>query len=332
MAVSPVGLKTRSIYDVRSVNLQPVRIWHRSTPTVTPNAELQHCGRTRAAAGLSGHLITLPQGQWALWSCGALRAAGFPMAGVLRLSAPGCAAFADRLVQAEDQAEKLWSQAIEALEHEIGKGDADKRPLLVRSLRALKTGRPTEPLKVAGSAGRVVERLQAACELVASAWADYATAFDEAKVLTSLEIQQIKNIERLREAIVWQNRNALHTGIDAHLSAPVRDLSDITGKRRKRECLVANYWQRYCAKNDTIGFFGPIGWLRLNRNIRRMLVRPGPKLIAKRTVYFEVWSIRALANKLSGERELRLWLAPRLSLGWRCCPHAAHRETSALSS
>jgi hypothetical protein len=29
---------------------------------------------------------------------------------------------------------------------------------------------------------------------------------------------------------------------------------------RRREEVIASYWQRYCSKNDTIGFFGPLGW------------------------------------------------------------------------
>src|SRR5436305_1527333 len=63
----------------------------------------------------------------------------------------------------------------------------------------------------------------------------------------------------LREAIAWQNRHALATGIDMlrrHGPEPARRKT----KDRQHESLVASYLQRYCAKNDTIGFFGPVGW------------------------------------------------------------------------
>ena len=34
-------------------------------------------------------------------------------------------------------------------------------------------------------------------------------------------------------------------------------------RRARREEIVASYWQRYCGKNDTIGFFGPLAWGRI---------------------------------------------------------------------
>src|SRR5690349_24981784 len=58
---------------------------------------------------------------------------------------------------------------------------------------------------------------------------------------------------RFREALTWQNRAALSNAVD-HLSSPA-----LTGRQRRRLETVASYWQRYCAKNDTIGFFGPLG-------------------------------------------------------------------------
>src|SRR5579859_7164253 len=59
-----------------------------------------------------------------------------------------------------------------------------------------------------------------------------------------------------REAITWQNpvlAQFLHDH-DAGPDAARRS------KQRQREVVIANYLQRYCLKNDTIGFFGPVGW------------------------------------------------------------------------
>ena len=96
---------------------------------------------------------------------------------------------------------------------------------------------------------------------------------------------------RFREAVTWQNRAAVHTAIDKVATASPASGS----KQRQREELVASYWQRYCAKNDTIGFFGPLAWGRM--------VEEGPALAvgeaqAARSVHFEAWCLEALAEAL----------------------------------
>jgi hypothetical protein len=60
-----------------------------------------------------------------------------------------------------------------------------------------------------------------------------------------------------REAVIWQSRMAFETQVSKIAGEP----SETGSKRRQRETVVASYWQRYCAKNDTIGFFGPLAWV-----------------------------------------------------------------------
>lgn len=110
-----------------------------------------------------------------------------------------------------------------------------------------------------------------------------------------------------REAVTWQNRRALHTGVDVLLASPERRSS----KYRQKEALIAGYLQRYCAKNDTIGFFGPVGWARISDG-PPITVTPGPGLVAERTTYFEGWCIEQVAEVLARDERLLPWLAPRL--------------------
>src|SRR6476469_5705590 len=73
-------------------------------------------------AGLPGHLVPLPgetAGRWALWRTFAVRGAGFPAAEVLPLGDAACAAAADRLAAAEDEAEGLREAALAALRGEL---------------------------------------------------------------------------------------------------------------------------------------------------------------------------------------------------------------------
>jgi hypothetical protein len=47
-------------------------------------------------------------------------------------------------------------------------------------------------------------------------------------------------------------------GLDVFGAKLASDVPESPARRRRQEEVVAGYWQRYCAKNDTIGFFGPL--------------------------------------------------------------------------
>jgi hypothetical protein len=98
------------------------------------------------------------------------------------------------------------------------------------------------------------------------------------------------------EAVTWQNRAAY-----ANAVAKVAAQSPTKPSRaRQREEVVASYWQRYCAKNDTIGFFGPLAWGRVTDDGPPLHARCGA-LIARRDVHFEAWAVQALAETIDPE-------------------------------
>lgn len=113
---------------------------------------------------------------------------------------------------------------------------------------------------------------------------------------------------KFREALLWQNRGALKRGIASLLRKPA---GVSTKSTRKQERLLASYLQRYCVKNDTIGFFGPAGWCILDPSGDAVLMRPGPGLVDRRTVYFEYWCIDALARRIGDDHRLKPDLPPR---------------------
>lgn len=212
-------------------------------------------------ADLPAHLVGLSDDEWAMWRCVCVRGAGFPARQALALAAPECAASADRLIQAENEAR--------CAKTEIGR-----------------------------------EQLREAQEC-------YQQVFATATLQTSRAIHQIASAEQFREAVMWQNRHAIHSGIDALLRHTPEETSR-QSKQRGNEALVANYLQRYATKNDTIGFFGPVGCARLASSGEAVAIRPGARLLASRAVYFEGWCIDALAETLARDRELWPWFVPRL--------------------
>ena len=90
---------------------------------------------------------------------------------------------------------------------------------------------------------------------------------------------------RFREALAWQNREVLAR--ISHLE------SKNPSERRRRLDMVASYWQRYCAKNDTIGFFGPLAW---GTFAERTALRAGT-VDHERVVHFETWAMEALHGR-----------------------------------
>ncbi len=114
---------------------------------------------------------------------------------------------------------------------------------------------------------------------------------------------------RFQEAVIWQNRLAFATQVAKIAGIPVESGS----KRRQREAVVASYWQRYCAKNDTIGFFGPLAWGRIRDTGPAVSVRTGG-LIASRAVHFETWCLELLAKQIDPKLELPLTRRPELEL------------------
>ncbi|MEV1329721.1 thioesterase domain-containing protein [Micromonospora costi] len=184
------------------------------------------------------HLVPLGSSGWAVWREAVLRAAGFPAADLLRLSAPDLAAVADA--------------------HLDGTAPEDQ---------------------------------------VVAAHATTVAA-------TSAVIYDLAGDPRFREAVTWQNLNAL-VALDAvRRGGPDERSHD---KRRAREQVIARYWQRYTAKNDTIGFFGPICWIGVSAT-DATTVTPGPALTRKRMVTFEWRALAAFGDRIAADPAVRRWL------------------------
>ncbi|MEV5445469.1 lantibiotic dehydratase, partial [Streptomyces sp. NPDC052644] len=141
-------------------------------------------------------------------------------------------------------------------------------------------------------------------------WADFTERFAQAAVKSAHHLQDIARTPAFREAVAWQNRPVLTSGIAPFL-AWTPTAAGRTSMPRQREELVAHYWQRFCVKNDTIGFFGPVGWGRWELDGPGMEVDPGEGLIAATEVYFAGWAIDALAARIDADPALREWVAPR---------------------
>ena len=133
----------------------------------------------------------------------------------------------------------------------------------------------------------------------------YDMVYDDAARRLSRAIAGTVADPGFREALTWQNPGLAQRLQDAGVGAARRS------KDRGRELVIASYLQRYCLKNDTIGFFGPVGWASAGHGTAGLVVMPGEQLIARRTTYFEVWAIDKVAAAIAGPGRVLGWLRPR---------------------
>lgn len=255
------------------------------------------------------HIRKLPDESWGVWEWVSVRGAGFPVFEVLELGFPECAAAADELAAAEAETELTNRQAVAVLRRALVDLNA-RQPSLEKGIRLLKKGRVPELSDVEWDVAVAVERFRAADEQRRRAREHYCRAYDEASAQSSRRLRETAASEPFRQAVLWQNRGALHRGVN-DLLRERPDAERANARHRSSELMVATYLQRYCVKNDTIGFFGPVGWARQTGEGPRLSLRPGPSLVAARTVYFEGWALDAFVAGFRDDARLRPWLRPR---------------------
>ena len=169
-------------------------------------------------------------------------------------------------------------------------------------------------LRSAGFPAAGLDRFSAPdCAAVADAFLDRRAGQDEAEEAHACALAQARTVAEdiaadplFREALVWQN-----PGVAARIASEPqsRQRPSRRGYRMKaRENTIARYWQRYCGKNDTIGFFGPVTWAILDPQAPGVRVRCGDGLLRARTTYYEHWALQAYASRLDVDPAVRPWL------------------------
>ncbi len=268
--------------------------------------------------GVASHLEALPGGSWSVWRSTVLRGAGFPATQVLRLADPACAALADRLLELDQDAESRRQEAMAAVDRSLDElrhtgawHDQTRRTTLLRQRQAL--AKKKFPKELDPATADATAAFQLARTTFLEAHAEFEHAYVSARDRASEEIRRIASSNLFREAVIWQNREAAVTGLDEIVR---NQGSPRNSRRRQHEELVASYLQRYCVKNDTIGFFGPVCWAEIAGDGPPVSTQNGHELLARREVYFETWCIDTFAARLASDSGLRPWLPPRLRSGF----------------
>ena len=265
------------------------------------------------ASARAAHLVDLADG-WMLWRTIGLRGAGFPVHMLESLAADDAAAAIDDFLDCEAARDEARDRALRSCRDAVKTVKKEARKPYYHAIRHLTKGRVPEPIPDAPETAPLFEALALAAEKRDVAERRAKDSIAEGMLRISADLREVCQAPLFREAIIWQNRQALHTSIDVLARIPA---GKRTSNIRRREQLVVNYLHRYGAKNETIGFFGPAGWARFVDRGPAIAVEPGPKLVSARELHFEYWAIDVLADVLSRDQDVLPWLAPRLDPNFR---------------
>ena len=279
---------------------------------------MNHHYHTTSIAEGRDHLVAPPGSEWSLWRWVCLRGAGFPSDGVLKLAAnPEIISAAREVARSSEVLElartRILQQLRTALDELRAAGqweNKQRRKPLLDAISKINAGKLQRSLPE-GIPFSALQELTAALAQVATATAAFQEKFSRFSQDTGNTIREIAGSTDFREALTWQNRTAVETALNPLLRGSP-DALERDSSRKQHEELVASYWQRYCVKNDTIGFFGPVGWARITLATSHMEINHGAKLLATRKTYWESWAIEALGAALARKYNLQPWIAPIL--------------------
>jgi hypothetical protein len=266
---------------------------------------------------LPPHLETLVPFEWGIWRWFVLRGAGFPAEQIKRLAQSGCAVGADALISAEERVQSLFQNAIPILNgmmDELRRKGEDRYGQVFKSIlnarRSLTDGKIPRSENFSPEIQRIFNEIAEAeqeCERLNTEWTQ---SFTNSLIGQTETLRDFARDPMFQEAVIWQNRQAFETAVQS--VARENEATSRNQRQRNHEELVANYAQRYCVKNDTIGFFGPVAWGRIESGSRTLELSYGPWLTKRRQTYFENWAIDKIAASLSLMEGMDWWIPPRL--------------------
>jgi hypothetical protein len=265
----------------------------------------------------ASHLTGLAVNGFDFWRWICLRGAGFPLEGILKLAAaPDLILASDQVIGALDAVERAQEKARSEVEAALdflrssgGWEDKKRRKALLDArsrINAREIPRVSDAVRLDS-----IPTFEEAIQKLARLRHNFEAAFLRASEQTTESVRDIAALPAFREALTWQNRGVMQHGVDLLLQKRANGGSR-NSHQRQREEVVASYWQRYCTKNDTVGFFGPVGWARFTSQAECLSVRSGEQLVTARKTYCEAWAIEALGTAILKKHNVQPWIAPIL--------------------
>ena len=113
--------------------------------------------------------------------------------------------------------------------------------------------------------------------------------------------------DAVSRAIAWQNPTAWRS------FESLSSTSGINASTRRKVRQLALYWQRYCSKAETIGYFGPFAWAEVDPEASAVEFISSDHLIDRSHVAMEAWAVIEIGKALASRADLQWWMPPILS-------------------
>lgn len=124
---------------------------------------------------------------------------------------------------------------------------------------------------------------------------------------TARDLINLLEDDAVSRAIAWQNPTAWRS------FGSLSSTSEINASTRRKVRQLALYWQRYCSKAETIGYFGPFAWAEVDPKASAIEFTPSDHLIDRSHVAMEAWAAIEIGKALASRADLQWWMPPILS-------------------
>lgn len=245
--------------------------------------------------------------RWNVWKDLMLRGTGFAVELLEPLASAEASEALFALLDARDALESAFTAVRQETARIRPAGDTSALREWDRMRLALAKRRVPERYPPDARTTELVAWLRALAGKVGSRDATYR-ALLEAQLRTSREyLAAVVSRPEFQEAVIWQSPD-----LSDRLITRFPDAGKTSSEHEISRIVALRYLQRYTAKNDTIGFFGPVGWATVVEGAAGILQEPGPFLVARREVRFEYWAVDALIDALCRSPAVRRDVAPRI--------------------
>lgn len=249
-------------------------------------------------------------GHWELLPHFLLRSTGLPFAWLERLALQASPARVAAILDLEEEIETLTSLGLDALQEEQEPG--------TRPLRQYCWGRLTRRLPIQRSIDALPETLRtlllrrdALLEQLSASRTAAGEIFLQEVAERRAVLRELAEQPLFQEAVWLSSPQMFQYGLQGYLQDwnPEKRPADV----RRVERQLFSYLQRFCAKNETASFFGPLNYGDFSPPAGQSEGAPGAEHLLRREAFLAYWGVLDLAEALAADPALRPSLQPRLS-------------------